>query len=72
MVQWVMCSGETRQIGDEQYARYLCLRGGHVTLWFNGACAVVRHGKQVISKTQDLSAFEEAKSPYGSMGHVQW
>ena len=32
MEQWVMCSGETRQTGDEQYARPLYLRGGPVTL----------------------------------------
>ena len=72
MKQWVMCSGETRQTGEEQYVRPLCLRGGPVNLWINGSCAVVRHGKQVKSNTLDLSTFEEALSPYGTMGHVQW
>ena len=72
MEQWVMCSGETRQTGDEQYARPLYLWGGPVTQWNDGSCAVVRHGKQVMRNTLDLSAFEEALSPYGTMGHVQW
>ena len=72
MKQWVMCSGETRQTGDQQYARPLCLRGGPVNLWNNGSCAVVRHGKQVKSNTLDISTFEEAPSPYETMGHVQW
>ena len=72
MKQWVMCSGETRQTGEEQYVRPLCLRGGPVNLWNNGSCAVVRHGKQVKSNTLDLSAFEEALSTYETMGHVQW
>ena len=72
MKQWVMCSGETRQTGDEQYARPLYLRGGPVTQWNIRSCAAVRLGKQVMSNTLDLSTFEEAPSPYGKMGHVQW